>query len=322
MNIVKLNDILMSENYSIAKLFNTQLKGKYAYWIKMRYIFPLSSLDYKTYIKYEQMTDIQLAGTNILPHIDLYSEECCMLEFAQRYIDASATEDANSICDFKLSNAYSTDYDVDINKLKSFRTWLASELLLMNTDENNQYMGKYTALQTHMLEYYKNNMYNDIVKYLDIFGNSYTPSFSNSLGTACACCSTSNTVNDLISIDTCNALETYKKNIYAFMVDTFSDIEFWKACNKSFLTLFKKYIDNIITINLTLQKDVETSYNVNLYATCNCSSNSNDSFKIILNNLSTAIQYIIDDDIVGHKNFIYDAFNSWCTNAYEKMNWK
>ena len=34
------------------------------------------------------------------------------------------------------------------------------------------------------------------------------------------------------------------------------------------------------------------------------------------------IEYIIDDAIVGHKNFIYDALYDWSKNAYEYMNWK
>ena len=54
MNIIKLKDILMPDFYPVANLFNTKLKGKYAYWVKMRYIFPLDSIDYDTYIKYER----------------------------------------------------------------------------------------------------------------------------------------------------------------------------------------------------------------------------------------------------------------------------
>ena len=57
MNIVKLNDILIPESFKLAEFFNSKLKGKYAYWVQMRYIFPLDSLDYKTYIKYEQILD-------------------------------------------------------------------------------------------------------------------------------------------------------------------------------------------------------------------------------------------------------------------------
>lgn len=325
MNIIKLKDIVMPNEYSISIFFNEKLKGKYAYWIKMRYIFPLDSLNYNAYIKYEQMTDMQMTGSNVLPHIDLYSEECCMIEFAQRYIDAAATEEANSIHIFKTSNMYSADYDIDINELKSFRSWLADELLSMNTNDEGHYMNAYTPAQTHMLEYYKNNMYNDVVKYLDMFkGSSIVPLtlITDSVSSSCSCCNNSNAINVVQPDSSCNALENYRKNIYAFMVETFSSIDFWKACNKSFLRLFKRYIDNIIKTNLTLPNVIETSYNADIYALCKCSSSNDDNFKKMMNNLSIAIQYIIDDEIAGHKNFIYDAFNRWSANAYEKMNWK
>jgi hypothetical protein len=302
----------MNNDCSFADFFNKRLKGKYAYWVKMRYIFPLDSLDYKTYIKYEQMSDIQFMGHGIWPHIDLYCEECCMMGFAQEFINAGDTEAANSIHDFIVSNKYVVDYDINMNDLKSFRTWLANELLSLNT---------YTTDQQHMLEYYKNNMYNDVVKYLDRFGNS-APIFVDSLKSSCTCCNAS-IKSDNSAINTCDALSNYKSNIRSFMIDTFSNVEFWKACNKSFMMLFKKYIDNIITANLTLPNDDKTIININSYAGCNCvNSNNHELFVRSLENLSTAIQYIIDDNINGHKNFIYDAFNNWSSNMYEKMIWK
>ena len=55
MNIVKLRDIVMPDEFRLARFFNKNLKGKYAYWVQMRYIFPLESLDYRTYIAYEQL---------------------------------------------------------------------------------------------------------------------------------------------------------------------------------------------------------------------------------------------------------------------------
>jgi hypothetical protein len=317
MNIVKLKDVIMPDEYTISEFFNKNLKGKYAYWVKMRYIFPLDSLDYETYIKYEQMSDIQLAGHGIHKHIDLYGEDCCMIQFAKKYIDATETEMANDIHQFKTSNMYVADFDIDINDLRTFRTWLANELLLLNTGDNGNYLSLYTPDQIHMLEYYKNNMYDDVVKYLDRFGSS-TLEFSTSNESGCNCCN--NTINiGLITTDNCNANDIYRKNITAFMVETFSDINFWKACNKSFLTLFKRYIDNIKTTGLTMSSVTNTSFDT----VCSCFYNENDStFKKMLERLSISLQYIIDDNTSSHNNFIYDSFNDWAVNAYEKMYWK
>ena len=44
MNIIKLRDIVLSNDYKIADFYNANLKGKYAYWVQMRYIFPLARM--------------------------------------------------------------------------------------------------------------------------------------------------------------------------------------------------------------------------------------------------------------------------------------
>lgn len=308
----------MPDFYPVANLFNTKLKGKFAYWVKMRYIFPLDSIDYDTYIKYEQMDNAEFTGSDIEPHIDLYATyySQCMIEFVKDYIDATETDNINSIYQYEVANAYTADYDIDVEDLKMFRSWLAVELLKFNIDGNGNQTGEYSTAMIHMLEYYKNNMYNDVIKHLDMFGNAHTVSLISNAST-CGCCSSSS-VNIIPTIDTCNPIEMYKNNIREFMISTFSDVAFWSSKNKSFLTLFKKYIDNILRIGLTLPKASETSFNVD----CQCASNNSNVLKRILENLSTALQYIIDDAIVGHKNFIYDALYDWSKNAYEYMNWK
>ena len=318
MNIIKLKDILMPDFYPVANLFNTKLKGKYAYWIKMRYIFPLDSIDFDTYIKYEQMDNAEFVEiANTVPHIDLYSTyySQCIIEFFQDYIDATETEKVNDIYQYEVSNAYSADYDVDIDVLKSFRSWLANELLKLNTDANGNPSGMYSFEVIHMLEYYKNNMYNDVIKYLDAFGYSKVSLISNK--TTCGCCASAS-IDINTGIDVCDSVATYRNNIKEYMIALFSDVEFWKNKNKSFLTLLKKYIDNILRVGFTLPNVTETSFTID----CQCTNGNSNILKRILENLSTALQYIIDDNIIGHKNFIYDSLYDWSKNAYERMSWK
>lgn len=324
MNIIKLKDVTMPEGLKISSFFNENLKGKYAYWIQMRYIFPFSSINYEDYVKYEQASEIEMTNKCIPKHIDLYGRDDCMFYF-NNYIDTTETQRINSIDSFKIYNSYTPDYDITINDLKCFRTWLANQLLLLNTivDENgnNTYSDLYTSDQTHMLEYYKNNMYNDIVKYLDKFGNS-TISLNTVISTGCECCNSVNNLNTFNEINNCSdAGDIYRKNIKSFMVDTFSNINFWKDKNKTFLALFKKYIDNIITVGLVIPEATGSALNNNIYTTCNCNIN-NANFTKTLEKLSEALQYIIEDKIVGHQNFICDAFNDWSVNLYEKMYWK
>lgn len=313
MNIVKLKDVLMPADYRISELFNTKLKGKYAYWVQMRYIFPLDSLDYKTYIKYEQLDTVMMMGPTILPHIDLYDEECCMADFVNVYIDIEETERVNGINEYALANEYVVDADLDISKLRNFRTWLASELIFFNTGVNGQELGIYTSEQVHMLEYYKNSLYNDIVKCLTVFGKDSNIEWSAK--TTCGCCQDNTNLN-LMGITTCDALEIYRKNLHALMVATFREIDFWNQFNKKFILLFKQYIDNIIKIGLVINNS-----NKVVFSMCDCMTTDNYSNEKLLRNLSTALQYIYDDDIIGHKNFINDALYNWAEYLYEYMSW-
>ena len=254
MNIVKLRDILMPSRCSFAEFFNSQLKGKYAYWIQMRYIFPLDSMDYMTYIQYEQYDDEDFTSPDVLPHIDLYSEECCMYSFSQKYIDCDETNLVNTLKlnEFKIANEYTTEADVDISKLRNFRSWLAGEILKLNTKIDGGYLSKLNDNQIHMLEYYKNDMYNDVVKQLSIFGleNAFT---LTSTVTGCNCCNTNiSGLYNINGIAGCNALDVYTKNLHTLMVQTFEDTSFWMELNKDFLVLFKKYIDNIIKVGFVI----------------------------------------------------------------------
>lgn len=319
MNIVKLRDRLMPNNYKMAELFNTRLKGKYAYWIQMRYIFPLDSLSYKEYIKYEQLDEIDFLSSDIIEHIDLYDEDCCMIDFVNAYVDICATEDANNIYNYIASNEYTTDSDVDIDMLRRFRAWLAEELLKLNSGIYLDHTGKYTDEQVHMLEYYKNNMYDDVVKYIDAFANK-TAAIKNAIASNCGCCS-SNAVSSLYTNDitVCDPSSIYTASIHNFMVKTFEDPQFWISLNADFIKLFKKYIDNIIQVGFVINKPQTVS---NSFVECNCSTaNDYNSTSDILNKLSISLGYIIDNDTNGHLNYMHDAFYNWAEHLYEYMYW-
>ena len=315
MNIIKLKDIILPDDCRFSKFFNKSLKGKYAYWVKMRYIFPLESLDYKTYIQYEQMDDVQFISTCTLPHIDLYSEECCMYDFAQVYIDQDATELANAIHDYKTANEYVADYDIDINKLRRFRSWLAGEILAFNTRIDGMYLDNLTDNQIHMLEYYKNDMYNEVVKQLNIFGTDNAFTLLSNTSSGCNCCN--NTQYVLATSNTCNGLDIYTKNIHSLMVQTFEDINFWMQFNTDFIGVFKKYIDNIIKTGLSV---IKPSSNI-LYSQCNCTG-TNSTSNIVLKNLSESLQYIMNNEIQGHSNFIHDSLHNWADQLYDYMSWE
>lgn len=318
MNIVKLKDVLMPETSWMGEFFNQNLKGKYAYWVQMRYIFPLESLDYKTYIKFEQLDRVHFLGPDMLKHIDLYSDECCMYDFAQNYIDHSVTEEVNSIKEYISANEYVADFDIDLVKIRQFRTWLADELLKFNTGFDGDYLNKYTPEQIHVLEYYKNDMYNDIIKYLSVFGNSETT--LGLMTNGCGCCNSNiSSLYNLNTIGLCDAQKIYIDNLHKAMVLMFEDVNFWKQFNIDFIKVVKKYIDNIIKTGMI----INNTSDIIKFTDCNCSSQKqHETNERMLRNLSESLEFIINDDINGHLNFISDSLHNWAEYLYDYMSWQ
>lgn len=321
MNIIKLKDLQMPETASSASLFNTYLKGKYAFWIQCRYITPIKKLtdtsslpgiNETQYANCEQNPSLLLSGT----YIDMQTTDVI------DYIDQETTTYINKVDLFISQNEYTPDSDITLEELKKFRTWLADELLKfdLNTD-GSQSHSIYDIKTTHMLEYYKNNMMDDTIKWLTDFGTPDISVYSN-ITKPCGCQSSSN-ISSLYSttLTTCNPILIYRKNIYKLMVDTFSNIDFWIARYTqatSFILEFKKYIDNILKVGLPLVIDLNAD---NRFTDCGCSQNTSNQGREILVRLSEALQYIYDNEVTGHKNFIVSAFGDWSKYLYESMYW-
>lgn len=259
------------------------------------------------------------------------------------YVDIEETSNANSVVLFLAANKYSSDEDITVEELKKFRTWLATYLLYFDQDDEGKQQYKiFDEETTHMLLYYKKEMYDDVIKYLSKFSDQTFTLVStvsscgcNSLGTvggtvvntlpytnlkmtSCGC--NTNALSGNKAIDRCDPIMIYRKNIYLKMVKTFSVIDFWKTFGKNFLTDFKKYIDGIIKLNLPLT----TSTFISTFADCGC-LNQADAEQLknisILKDLSRSIQYLIDDQESGNKNFIQNTLQSWSSLLYESMRW-
>lgn len=313
MNIIKLKDVIMPDKHSVSEIFNNHLKDRYAYWVQMRYIVPISFMKHGEYVDCEQ----DEKKIKKFPHIDMYSMECCMLQFVENYVDVKETDKINSVSEFILKNEQIPDIDITVAELKKFRRWLAETLLNMSDsmDDLNEEV-KFTDETIHILQYYANDMYNDVVKYLTMFTNEVA-SIDNSTKSTCDCCS-----NDImfktLPIYTCDSLDIYKKNIYRKMVEMFSDVNFWTKWSDEFISLFKKYIDNIIKINLKINN--KPSYDSN-YRDCVCNKENDDQNTSILKRLSTSLEYILNKTYNSHKNYIYDALYDWSSMLYEYMQW-
>lgn len=318
MNIIKLKDVIMPDNIPQAELFNKYLKGKYAYWIQMRYIVPFEFMRHEGYVACEEdlskllpKPDGSLPKPYGAPCIDVYDN------YVVQFIDQFETDKINNILEYRMKNKYVADEDITIDEIKKFRTWLATTLLSMDQTETG--FQKYIILSemiTHMLQYYKGSMYDNTIKILSEFGS--TTSINNVTKT-CNCGSSSDLSSLYVNeISSCDPVLIYRKNIYNTMVNTFSEIDFWTQWPKEFIWEFKKYIDNIIKLDLPL---TDKSFD-NRFVDCGCINSDAQSKNMdILKRLSNSLLYIFNQDILGHKNYIYDSLKDWSSILYEQMEW-
>ena len=308
----------MDASNPYASYFNKHLKGKYAYWIQMRYIVSFDHMRHEGYVACEEDINKLLQkedGTYPKPYgapsLDVYEPGIIC------YVDSNETDNINSIINYRLKNKYTADEDVTIEELKKFRNWLASEILAM--DQSKIGAQRYMLLnteETHVLNYYNLGMYDETIKILSEFGRENVEVVDKTVN-SCGC--GNQNISGLYNIDVtvCDPISIYKNNIYKKMVSIFSDIDFWTRWTPEFILLFKKYIDNIININLPIKTD-----KVN-FTDCTCLQKDpiQENFISTLKKLSISLGYIYESDIIGHKNYITDALKDWSTMFYEDMYW-
>lgn len=314
MNIIKFKDqIKLGDD-----MFNTFLKGRYAYWIHMRYAVPLEFITQKDYIAMESDINNLIDGSSNKGkdkhYWDLWKEDKL-----QGYVDETATEEINNVLPLIRDNKFTTDSDITLDEIKKFRTWLASTLLTFDQDaKGNQKNEFYTEEFAHVLEYYKNHMYDDTVKWLIKYGK---PNQTTPYQTPSKCgCSSNNQVSDFsdITYDTCDPIYIYKNNIYNDMVLKFGNIDFWINFSELFLAEFKAYIDNIIRLNLPLKTPQYQSD----FSGCNTLNESEQQLLLdVLKRLSYSLELILSKDVSIHRNQISKSFQDWAKMLYENMEW-
>ena len=318
MNIIKFKDVIVPDSAPWAEYFNTYLKGKYAYWVQMRYIVSFEHMRHEGYVACEeditkllQKEDGTYPKPYGAPSLDVYAKGVL------HCVDTVETDRINNTVEFRRKNEYTPDADITLDELKKFRTWLATELLTMDqTELGEQKHSLFSTAETHVLKYYANDMYDDTINILNEFGSSIIS--VNDISGGCGCHPTSNLSGLYKDIsEPCDTVALYKKNIYKKMVAMFSDYTFWTKWSPEFIDTFKKYINNIIKVGLPL----EDSEYITAYADCNCLGQKSDKNTDILKRLATSLQYIYDKEIVGHKNYIRDALTDWSSGLYEKMRW-
>lgn len=289
-----------------------------------------------------------------IEYVDLQDERYSWME---DYIDETETDIVNRVDVYKQYNNYVLIDDVPMDELRRFRTWLATTLLDINysfykwiggeyvlypdpsLDErfdaievtelptenkgivkiHNLDIENWTDNDSHILEYYKNGMYDDTIKWISIFGGVSTKYGDSLIKNNCGCnTNISSLYQDNISI--CDMSNIYRNKIKSSMIELFSNVDTWSVLPTSYLSLMKKYVDDIIYTNLGFT--IEDSSN---YYGCECINKSSQERAIsILKQLSTSLSYIIDGEsnIKKYKNYITSSLYQWSSELYELMEWK
>lgn len=294
MNIIKFQDRI----HPTDEYFNEHLKGKYAYWVRMMFIVPFDIMTDEQYTEAEQVPMDALRG--------MVREGWYRIYDLIDYVDNKATNCANDVSGFRSYNTFTPDADVTLDELKVFRTWLAKSLLDFCD---------YTSDEKIMLDYYANGGVDDALKSL----GSILPFASSKITNTkqCGCCSSSSLQNLYADQGVCDPVAIYITGIENLMVKTFSQIEYWSGRPKEFIGTFKRYIDNMLKVGL-IPEDNTT----NILADCNCGVSALSVNRGILDRLSSALGYIYECNISGHKNFIRDALYEWSSVLYNQMLWE
>lgn len=319
MNIIKLKDTLMPDKYNMSEMYNKHLKGKYAYWIQMRYIVPFDFMRHEGYVACEEdITKLLMKDDGTYPkpygcpYIDMYDEDRCII----RFIDLAETDRANNISEFRTANTQVSDHDLTIAELKLFRRILATLLL----DYNNIYINESGSVidntEKSVLDYYANDMVDEVVKGLLMFSNQQVITIPTSSTCGCSSMATLSSLN--VSLDVCDPISIYRKSVYNKMVAMFSDVDFWKRWPKELLITMKKYIDNILRVGLVINN---SATDPSIYKDCTCNGSDSNSNQNILEKLSKSLDYMIEGQEKNHYNYIKDSLYNWSSLLYEFMQW-
>ena len=328
MNIVKFKDIMLEDTDPRApQLFNEKFRGKYCWGVNWHWCVSFDDLTIEQYC--------ECSHNNMLPEdIDFLD----LMEY-EDLIDQDAVIRVNSIDSYILSNDY-VPSELTLDKIKKFRTFVAESLLANEPAWDTEYDETLTDKIEKMLTYYKNGMWDEVIKSLaafsDIAGLNVTGTYTD-----CGCggttsgatvmlkdqtgmyrsassCGCSSANASLLLSNTCDCVALYRSSIRNFMIDIFSDWRFWDKVTDTVVP------DMIAMLKAILEAGLPLSFNSTdvIYGDCSClGGNTDEAGKLIISNLIKALTYIKDEDVVAHKNFVKNSLYAWASKLYEWMEW-
>jgi len=311
--------------------FNNYLRNRYAYTIHWDRIVPMSDPTgdpYPTGNPFD-MEDTGDSYVNLERGVTS-SDHFYRFNDLMDWMDQATTMDILHSTQSRYYNSNKfTPEDITIDDLKVFRSWLAERLL---ANESAIEDWKDPQMLTTMLTYYKQNMNDTVTDLLINFGKYMEPGSLVAgvgsqtvitpnllkLSSGCGCNPTVQGIGNVMFTSPCDPLQMYRNAIYNYMVEVFSNIQYWMD-QKEVCTEMKIYIDGILKSGLPLGSRI-----IDPYADCGCNtidSNSQVRYRKMLEALSQSLQYIVDDQVAGNKNYIITSFTNWAYYLYEYMYW-
>ena len=303
----------------------------------------------------EHSPQVVKIDNSTVKYVDLWEGDYNWMNY---YVDQTMTDTVNSVDVLKQYNNYVPDSDVTVDELKRFRTWIATSLLdmdytfyvynegsyyaipnptlderleakevneLPSEDEGvvkikNLNIVDWTENATHILTYYRDGMYDDILKWIEVFGSTYVSTGNSVIKNNCGCGSNTN-ISSLYQDGptACDVPSIYRGSIKNGMVDLFSNLDTWSTLPSSYLATVKQYVDGVIQTGFGLTLD-----NPSQYYGCECINKSEQENGLaILRQLSVAFGYLAEggNAFSQHKNFIHSILNQWAKFLYELMEW-
>ena len=322
--------------YSVAdfcEYFNSILRNKYAYAIHWKHILPMvSEIDGKS-IPVGDPFNPGVEVTYVNAELDAV-ETSQLLKFDDLipWMDQVRTLSIlqNDKIKYDYLNEFTPDDDITIEELKVFRTWLAS-ILLANTPVVNNWPN--SDMLITMLTYYKQNLEDTttgilagFAKYMDnkilVAGTNVKGIQVNlaslGLSAGCGCSGGVQGVGNVASVSSCDPLQIYRNAIYNYMVETFSNVDYWMD-QVEICVEMKKYLEGILKVGLPLGSKI-----IDPYADCGCNTLDSDSqtrYRKMIEALIQSLTYIIEGKVSGNRNYVATSFANWATYLYEYMYW-
>lgn len=283
----------------------TDVNGKYVWLLSHNGnnydVYPLDQLSTSNYIDY-----IYNESSSIVIDPSL------VVSLTQEQIDTTETNRINSPEKYiQYNEIIPADSIATIDDMKQFRTKVAELLYAAYLDSTDS---KLIA----MLTYYKNGMTDAAVELLSDFRNVQAILSPSGAYADCGCATKPLQIN-LGAVSVCDPLESYRKSVHDYMVQMFSNADFWKVLGAPQLQFIIDMLKGIVSANFP----ISNLSGILGYGDCSCLTygTAQESAMKILSNLITSFEYIRDGEDADHKNFVWSTLNSWANGIYEVMMW-